>query len=44
MGNRKALDPLGITASPIEPAGAVDPIGDIFIDHTLTFKGSTQLS
>ena len=39
------LDPglLGITASPTEPAGAVDPIGDIIIDHILAFNGSTQL-
>ena len=35
---------LGITASPTEPPGAVDPIGDIIVDHILTFKGSTQLS
>ena len=40
------LDPslLVITASPTEPSGAVDPIGDIIIDHILSFKGSTQLS
>ena len=39
------LDPslLGITASPTEPPGAVDPIGDIIIDHISPFKGSTQL-
>ena len=40
------LDPnlLGITASPTEPPGAADPIGDIIIDHILPFKGSTQIS
>ena len=35
---------LGITASPTELPGAVDPIGDIIIDHILPFKVSTQLS
>ena len=40
------LDPslLGITASPTELPGAVDPIGDIIIDHILPFKDSTQLT
>ena len=40
------LDPslLGIPASPIELPGAVDPIGDIIIDHILPFKDFTQLS
>ena len=40
------LDPslLGITASPTELPGALDPIGDIIIDHILPFKSSTQLS
>ena len=40
------LDPslLEITASPTEPPGAVDPIGDIIIAHILRSKGSTQLS
>ena len=33
---------LGITASPTGPPGAEDPIGDIIVDHILTFKGSTQ--
>ena len=37
------LDPnlLGITASPTDPPGAADPIGDIIIDHILSFKDST---
>ena len=48
-GNDVTLNPLdpsllGITASPTEPLGAVDPIGDIIIDHILPFKGSIQLS
>ena len=40
------LDPrlLGITASPTELPGAVDPITDIIINHMLPFKDSTQLS
>ena len=40
------LDPdlQGITATPTEPPGAADPIGDIIIDHILHFKDSTQLS
>ena len=39
------LDPnlLGITASPTEIPGAVDPIGDIFIDHILPFKDTNTV-
>ena len=45
-GHINPSDPslLGVTASPTEPPGAVDPICDIIIDHILPFKGSTQLS
>ena len=33
---------LGITVSPTEPPGTVDPIGDVMIDNILPFKGYEQ--